>query len=56
MKAAILAINGEEPPEADDSGFYWYGATNIDDPEIQVVHHHVCPSGVLDDASAAEGT
>ena len=32
--AAIKAINGIELPKVIDSGFAWYDATNIDDPEI----------------------
>ncbi len=32
--AAIRAINGEELPPVIDSGFAWYDAGNIDDPEI----------------------
>lgn len=32
--AAIKAINGQELPKVIDSGFAWYDATNIDDPEI----------------------
>ncbi|SDL23920.1 ribose transport system substrate-binding protein [Tessaracoccus oleiagri] len=32
--AAIKAINGQELPEVIDSGFAWYDASNIDDPEI----------------------
>ncbi len=32
--AAIKAINGQELPEVIDSGFAWYDAENIDDPEI----------------------
>ncbi|PIE21629.1 MAG: BMP family ABC transporter substrate-binding protein [Arachnia propionica] len=34
VKAAIAAIKGEELPKVIDSGFQWYDATNIDDPEI----------------------
>ncbi|HZL05487.1 MAG TPA: ABC transporter substrate-binding protein [Coriobacteriia bacterium] len=37
VKAAVMAINGETVPETIDTGFYWYDATNIDDPEIQAV-------------------
>ncbi|MCH7230905.1 ABC transporter substrate-binding protein [Glycomyces sp. L485] len=37
VKAAVMAINGEELPESIDTGFYWYDATNIDDEEIQAV-------------------
>jgi len=32
--AAIKAINGQELPEVIDSGFAWFDASNIDDPEI----------------------
>ncbi len=32
--AAIRAINGQELPKIIDSGFAWYDASNIDDPEI----------------------
>lgn len=32
--AAIRAINGEELPEVIDSGFQWYDASNMDDPEV----------------------
>lgn len=32
--AAIKAINGQELPEIIDSGFQWYDASNMDDPEI----------------------
>lgn len=32
--AAIKAINGQDLPEVIDSGFAWYDADNIDDPEI----------------------
>lgn len=35
IEAALQAINGEELEEAIDTGFYWYDADNIDDPEIQ---------------------
>lgn len=34
VKAAIMAINGQELPEIIDSGFEWYDAENMDDPEI----------------------
>ncbi|MCD7058958.1 ABC transporter substrate-binding protein [Pelagibacterium xiamenense] len=37
VAAAVAAINGEEVPETIDTGFYWYDASNIDDPEIQAV-------------------
>ena len=32
--AAIRAVNNIEQPKVIDSGFAWYDATNIDDPEI----------------------
>ena len=32
--AAIKAINGQELPEAIDSGFEWYDASNMDEPNI----------------------
>ncbi len=32
--AAIRAINGQQLPKVIDSGFAWYDAKNIDDPEI----------------------
>lgn len=34
VAAAVKAINGETLPKIIDSGFAWYDATNIDDPEI----------------------
>ena len=34
VEAAIAAINGEELPESIDTGFFWYTADNMDDPEI----------------------
>jgi ribose transport system substrate-binding protein len=37
VKAAVMAINGEDVPETIDTGFYWYDETNIDDDEIQAV-------------------
>lgn len=37
VKAAVAAINGEDVPESIDTGFYYYDASNIDDPEIQAV-------------------
>ncbi|QGH70742.1 ABC transporter substrate-binding protein [Pseudactinotalea sp. HY158] len=37
VKAALKAIAGEELPETIDTGFYWYDASNIDDPEIAAV-------------------
>jgi ribose transport system substrate-binding protein len=35
--AAMETIAGREVPEFIDTGFMWYDATNIDDPEIQAV-------------------
>lgn len=35
IEAALQAINGEELSATIDTGFYWYDADNIDDPEIQ---------------------
>ena len=32
--AAIRAIDGQELPKIIDSGFAWYDASNIDDPDI----------------------
>jgi ribose transport system substrate-binding protein len=37
VKAAVAAINGDELPESIDTGYYWYDAGNIEDPEIQAV-------------------
>lgn len=37
VKAAVAAANGEDVPSEIDTGFYWYDATNIDDPEIAAV-------------------
>jgi ribose transport system substrate-binding protein len=37
VKAAVAAINGETLPKSIDTGFYWYNAENIDDPEIAAV-------------------
>lgn len=37
VEAAVKAYNGESLPETIDTGFYWYDASNIDDPEIQAV-------------------
>lgn len=34
VRAAILAIQGEELPEEIDTGFHWYDADNIDSEEI----------------------
>lgn len=37
VKAAVMAINGEDVPETIDTGFFWYDQDNIDDEEIQAV-------------------
>lgn len=37
VAAAVAAVNGEEVPESIDTGFFYYDANNIDDPEIQAV-------------------
>ncbi|WP_226577441.1 ABC transporter substrate-binding protein [Acuticoccus sediminis] len=37
VKAAVAASKGEDVPESIDTGFYWYDATNIDDPKIAAV-------------------
>ena len=37
VKAALAVINGDSVPKVIDTGFYWYNADNIDDPEIQAV-------------------
>ncbi|MEG0014345.1 MAG: ABC transporter substrate-binding protein [Cellulosilyticaceae bacterium] len=37
VEAAYKAYKGEENPEFIDTGFKWFDATNIDDPEIQAV-------------------
>ncbi len=37
VKAAVQAIKGESVPEIIDTGFYYYDANNIDDPEIAAV-------------------
>jgi ribose transport system substrate-binding protein len=37
VKAAMMAINGENLPKTIDTGFYWYDKTNIDDPKIKSV-------------------
>ncbi len=37
VKAALAASKGEAVPAAIDTGFYWYDAKNIDDPEIAAV-------------------
>lgn len=35
VKAAVEALEGKELPEVIDTGFFWYDANNLDDPEIQ---------------------
>jgi len=37
VKAALMAINGESVPTTIDTGFFYYDAENIDDPEIAAV-------------------
>ncbi len=37
VKAAVAALNGEEVPDLIDTGFYYYDASNIDDPKISAV-------------------
>ncbi|WP_299890713.1 ABC transporter substrate-binding protein [uncultured Ruegeria sp.] len=37
VKAAISAVNGEDVPALIDTGFYYYDASNIDDPKIAAV-------------------
>ncbi|WP_223421505.1 substrate-binding domain-containing protein [Tateyamaria pelophila] len=37
VKAAVAAAKGEAVAADIDTGFYWYDATNIDDPEIAAV-------------------
>ena len=37
VKAAVAAAKGEAVPKEIDTGFYWYDATNIDNPEIAAV-------------------
>ncbi|MEM7567835.1 MAG: ABC transporter substrate-binding protein, partial [Pseudomonadota bacterium] len=37
VKAAVAAINGEEVPEVIDTGFFFYDASNMNDPEIAAV-------------------
>jgi len=37
VEAALKAFNGETLPKTIDTGFYWYDASNIDEPEIQAV-------------------
>lgn len=37
VKAAVLALRGEEVPADIDTGFYWYDQNNMDDEEIKAV-------------------
>ncbi|RCS24168.1 BMP family ABC transporter substrate-binding protein [Phyllobacterium salinisoli] len=37
VKAAVMAIKGEELPKTIDTGFFWYDKTNMDSPEISAV-------------------
>ena len=37
VKAAVAALNGEEVPDLIDTGFFYYDASNIDDPKISAV-------------------
>src|SRR5690606_7847359 len=37
VKAAVGALNGEELPEVIDTGFFYYDASNMTDPEIAAV-------------------
>jgi len=37
VEAAVKAMNGEELPEFIDTGFHWFDATNIDDPQIEAL-------------------
>ena len=37
VKAAVAALNGEEVPKLIDTGFYYYDASNMDDPKISAV-------------------
>lgn len=37
VKAAVMATKGEAVPELIDTGFYYYDASNIDDPQISAV-------------------
>ncbi len=37
VKAAVSALNGEEVPSLIDTGFYYYDASNVDDPKISAV-------------------
>lgn len=35
IEAAVKAINGEEIPKFINTGFHWYDASNMDDPDIK---------------------
>ena len=37
VKAAVAAIRGDTLPKTIDTGYYWYDATNIEDPKIAAV-------------------
>ncbi len=37
VKAAVAAMNGEEVPALIDTGFYYYDASNMEDPKISAV-------------------
>lgn len=37
VEAAVAAVNGEEVPSFIDTGFKWYDATNINDPDVAAV-------------------
>lgn len=37
VKAALMAANGESVPALIDTGFYYYDASNIDDPKVAAV-------------------
>lgn len=37
VKAAVMAINGEDVPKMIDTGYRWYTADDLEDPELQVI-------------------
>ena len=37
VEAAVKIINGESVPSFIDTGFYWYDASNMDEPHIAVL-------------------
>ena len=37
VEAAVKAMNGEELPEFIDTGFHWFDASNMDDPQIEAL-------------------